>query len=111
MGIVGKCGEMLDKREVILKESSMVLHPVRWRIISTLEKSARPMYIGEIADAVGIDRRLVSFHLSSMEEIGFLESKFDVIEKASSLGKAGRFYSLTPKVKEIKEELSKLLEE
>lgn len=89
----------------------MVLHPIRWRIIGTLESSERPMYIGEIAEAIDTNRRLVSFHLSALEEVGLTASKFDIIEKAASLGKAGRFYSLTPKMRELREELTKLFKD
>lgn len=97
--------------EDILKEGSPILHPVRWRIIDVLEEADKPMYIQEIAEAIGLDRRLVSFHLSTLESKGFAESRFDVIEKANSLGKAGRFYNLTPRVKEVKTRLLGLLEE
>jgi predicted ArsR family transcriptional regulator len=93
----------------ILKEGSPILHPVRWTIIEMLEKTDKPMFIKEIADAIGVDRRLVSFHLSTLEGKGFAVSNFAVIEEAHSLGKAGRFYSLTPLVKDTKAKLLELL--
>ena len=96
--------------EDILREGNPILHPVRWKIIDVLEEADKPMYIQEIADAIETDRRLVSFHLSTLERKGFTKSTFDVIEEAHSLGKAGRFYSLTPRVKEVKSALLKLLE-
>lgn len=95
----------------ILKESGIVLHPVRWKIIEALETSGEPMYVSEIASKIDEDRRLVSFHLSTMEEKGYARSSFEVIKEANSLGKAGRFYTLTDKVKEVKEKLSELVTE
>ena len=68
------------------------------------------MYVDEIADEIKIDRRLVSFHLTTLEEKGFATSDFKVIRKPQSKGKAGRFYTLTPKVDTILVELVKMVE-
>lgn len=103
--------EVVPLSEDILRAGGVILHPVRWKIISTLEDMGSPMYIGAVADAIGVDRRLVSFHLSTLEEKGFAKSRFAVIEEAKSLGKAGRFYTLTPKVERVKTELVKLIRE
>jgi hypothetical protein len=45
-----------------------------------------------------------------MEDKGFLTSSFEVIKKPHSLGKAGRFYILTPKVDEILSKVAELIE-
>lgn len=96
--------------EKIVKEGSIMLHPIRWSILMTLKSAGEEMYIDPIADAIGRDRRLVSFHLATLAEYGFLESEFRVVEEPKSKGKAGRFYKLTPKFDEIRSKLVKAIE-
>ena len=96
--------------EKIVKEGLIMLHPIRWNILMTLKSTGAEMYIDPIADAVEKDRRLVSFHLATLEEYGFLKSEFKVVEKPKSKGKAGRFYRLTPKFDKVKGELVKIIE-
>lgn len=93
----------------VIKEGLIVLHPVRWKIIQAL-KERTPMYIDEIAEAIKEDRRLVSFHLSTLERNSYVESDFKIIERPKSKGKAGRFYKLTPKIDEVLSELVKIIE-
>lgn len=95
--------------ENIVKDGLILLHPKRWQIYQTLKQKGEPMYIDTIAKAIRVDRRLISFHLSTLEENGFVESEFKVIEKATSKGKAGRFYKLTPKADKVLPELAKIL--
>lgn len=95
--------------EKTIKEGTVMLHPIRWKILIGLEKKGKEMYIDPIADMVGADRRLVSFHLTTLEEHGFLESEFKVVKKPESKGKAGRFYKLTPKFEKLRAELVKAI--
>lgn len=95
----------------ILMNGVILLHPVRYKIIGALKEAGRSMYIDEVANEIEENPRLVSFHLSTLEEKGFATSKFDVIKKPSSKGKAGRFFSLTPKVDTVLEEMTKILRE
>jgi len=94
----------------ILKEGAVLLHPMRFKIINALMDAGRAMYIDEVATAIGENRRLVSFHLSTLEERGYATSEFDVIKKPSSKGKAGKFYKLTPNVNKVLGDLMKILE-
>jgi len=64
----------------------------------------------EIATKIEEDRRLVSFHLTTLEDRGFATSEFGIVKKPSSMGKAGRFFKLTPKVDSVLEELTKILD-
>jgi DNA-binding transcriptional ArsR family regulator len=96
--------------EDVLKEGAILLHPVRYKIVEVLRKADRSMYIDEIAEAIKEDRRLVSFHLSAMEEKGFATSSFEVIKKPNSLGKAGRYYILTGKVDAVLKDIAELLQ-
>ena len=93
----------------ILKEAALLFHPVRYKIVETLRREKTPMYIDEIAGKINEDRRLVSFHLSTLEDKGLAKSEFKVIKKAQSKGKAGRFYTLTPRVDVVLTELAKMI--
>ena len=87
-----------------------MLHPIRWKIINALKRENRPMYIDEIAKLIGEDRRLVSFHLSTLEEHKFLNSEFKLLKKPQSKGKAGRFYELTDKVDHVLKDFIRIIQ-
>jgi DNA-binding MarR family transcriptional regulator len=82
-----------------IKEAGVLLQPTRYKIVLALREANRPMYVDEIARKVNEKARLVSFHLATMEQAGFLQSEWKEIKKPhSASGKAGRFFTLTPKV-------------
>jgi|LSQX01.3.fsa_nt_gb predicted ArsR family transcriptional regulator len=87
-----------------IKESSICLHPIRWKILNTLA-SGTPLYIDAIATEIKEERRLVSFHLVTLQENGYLESEFKVVKEPQSKGKAGRFFKITPKFAQTKAQL------
>lgn len=92
----------------MIKSGIVMLHPIRLKILHILEEKGE-MYIDEIAKNVDIDRRLISFHLGVLQNYGFLESSFKVVEEPHSKGKAGRFFTLTSKYEETKSRLSDFL--
>ena len=87
--------------EEVLREGGLLLHPIRFKIVRKLQEEKKPMYVDEIASSIGEDRRLVSFHLTTLEKHGFAVSDFRIIEKPTSKGKAGRFYTLTSRVNTV----------
>ncbi|MCW3133338.1 MAG: helix-turn-helix domain-containing protein [Methanophagales archaeon] len=91
----------------LLKDAHALLHPIRFRIVELIAE--KPMYINEISKALGEERRLVSYHLLTLEEYGFLSSKYEISEDAKSKGKAIRNYSMTEKVEKVISELKKRL--
>jgi len=91
----------------LLKDAHALLHPIRFRIVELIAE--KPMYINEISKALGEERRLVSYHLLTLEEYGFLSSKYEISEDANSKGKAIRKYSMTEKVEKVISELKKRL--
>ena len=101
---------MIEGNGAIIKDALIMLHPERWKLICALKELGKPLFIGQLADKIGTDRRLISYHLSTLEEHGFVKSEFKVIEPPSSKGKAGRFYELTSKVDEIKPKLAKIIQ-
>ena len=100
----------MNVSEETLKNGMILLHPERRKIINLLKESGKPLFINEIADKTKIERRLVSYHLSTLEDNGFAKSEFQVIEPPHSKGKAGRFYRLTDKVDTSMKALVELLQ-
>lgn len=92
-----------------IKESAICLHPIRWKILNTLANAESPMYIDAIATKLNEERRLVSFHLITLQEHGYLESEFKVVQEPHSKGKAGRFFKITAKFAQTKAELAKVV--
>jgi DNA-binding transcriptional ArsR family regulator len=82
-----------------LQDAHVLLHPVRYRIVELL--SEKPMYINAITRELGEeDRRFVSYHLKTLEEYGFLSSKYEISELPKSKGKSLKIYSVTEKVEQ-----------
>jgi predicted ArsR family transcriptional regulator len=80
-----------------IEDIHILTHPLRYRIAETLTKSKEPMFIGQIAEAVRADARLVSFHLATMLDYGFVEGEWKVSKLPRSKGKAVKYYRLTAK--------------
>lgn len=81
----------------------ILMQPTRQKIVRLLQTS-EPMYIEQIADKINEDRRVVSFHLATLAENGFVEGEYRLIEAATKnpgRGRGGKFYKLTPKVAEV----------
>ncbi len=92
----------------LLRDVHILLHPVRYRIVELLMDE--PMHINEISREVNIERRLVSYHLLTLEEHGFVKSNYEISEHPRSKGRAIRKYEPTEKVKHVLSELRKILE-
>ncbi len=84
-----------------------MLHPERLKLYKALKEAGKPLFINELAEKLKIERRLVSYHLSTLELHGFVKSEFKVIQPPHSKGKAGRFYQLTEKADTV---IPKLIE-
>jgi DNA-binding transcriptional ArsR family regulator len=63
---------MTMKREPLedelLEDSHIFLHPVRYRLLELLAE--KPMHINALSSALGMERRLVTYHLMTLEEEG-----------------------------------------
>jgi len=91
----------------LLEEAHILLHPIRFRIVELLAET--PMYINEIAKAMGEERRRVSYYLRTLEEYGFVSSKYEISEHLKLRGKAVRKYWVNDKVEDLISELKKKL--
>ena len=91
----------------LVEEAHVLLHPIRFRIVELLAE--KPMHINEIAKVMGEERRLVSYHLLTLEEYGFVSSKYEISEHPKSRGKAIRKYWVNGKIEDVISELKKKL--
>jgi predicted transcriptional regulator len=90
----------------LVKEAHVILHPIRFRIVELL--SEKPMHVSEISKTLGEERRLISYHLDTLEEYGFVTSKHEISEHPKSKGKALRIYWTTAKVGEVISKIKKM---
>lgn len=95
----------VDKIEAI----QTLFQPVRYRIYNHLRERGGS-YIQEIADALGEDRQLVSHHLMTLANHGFVQGEYQVSQEPSSKGRAKKVYTLTDKVEELKPTIENLLD-
>ncbi|MDI6810469.1 MAG: winged helix-turn-helix domain-containing protein [archaeon] len=91
----------------LVSDAHVLLHPIRYRIVQLLAE--KPMHINEISKAMAEERRLVSYHLLTLEEYGYVGSRYEISESPKSKGKAIRKYWVTGKVEEVISELKKKL--
>lgn len=92
-----------SKNEMTNKETVQGMYiltqPTRLQIINVLKEAGGSMYIEQIAKKIkGVNRRSVSFHLTTLAQHGFLKGEYREIEEAHSKGRAAKFYELTDKV-------------
>ncbi|HDS45985.1 MAG TPA: ArsR family transcriptional regulator [Methanomicrobia archaeon] len=92
--------------DTIVKDAHVLLHPIRFRIVELLADN--PMHINRISKAMGEERRLVSYHLLTLEEYGFVDSRYEISEQPKSKNKAIRKYWVTDKVNTVISELKKI---
>ncbi len=97
---------MIKIEEELVKDAHVLLHPIRFRIIELLMEN--PLHINGISKAMGEERRLISYHLLTLEEHGFVNSKYEISESPKSKGKAIRKYWVTDKVEKVISELKKI---
>jgi len=58
----------------------IITHPSRWSIVKALEKATSPLSYRKIADLVGLERRLVTFHLMFLDQYGLVDRDFMLLE-------------------------------
>lgn len=91
-----------------MHEGHIITHPVRFRLLQYLRNHPEA-HISQIVDGVGLDRRLVSFHLLTLERNGFVVGHYEISKYPNSLGRAIKKYQATPKVNKAFSELEKVI--
>lgn len=95
----------LNRNQV--EEIHLLTHSLRYAIVQLLSESG-PMFIGQVADKLKVNPRLVSFHLATLLDNGFVEGEWKVSKFPSSKGKAVKEYKLTDKGKNSLKALAKV---
>lgn len=101
-----------EKKKLLVGDAHILLHPKRFRIVQLLAK--KPLHINgivkvmDVEKAMAVERRLVTYHLRTLESYEFVKSKYEISETAPSKGKAIRKYWLTDKVQKTLDELKKI---
>jgi len=101
-----------EDRENPTSQLYILTQPTRHKIVKLLKGAKEPLYIEQIAERIGEDRRSVSFHLATLAENGFVEGEYKVIQspaKNPGAGRGAKFYKLTPKVDEVLQKLDQIL--
>lgn len=65
------------------------------------------MNISDLARATNLHRATVSYHLGVLEQVGLVDSEYEMIRSPASKGKIGRYYSAKP---ERLKEAAKIIE-
>jgi DNA-binding transcriptional ArsR family regulator len=76
-----------------------------------LSSKTHKMFPTQIERNLEIQRRVISFHLNALEEVGLVKSKFGLSEEdEGKRPQAVRYYSITDKGKEILRKLVSIIE-
>ncbi len=91
---------VIGSMKVVEEElAEIILQPTRFKIARHLVLYGKEQYIEQIADSMQESPRLVSHHLAILEDLGLVESRFDVIKHSEGArGKAARFFKPTAKL-------------
>jgi DNA-binding transcriptional ArsR family regulator len=82
-------------RDELLKAAALLRHPLRFRIVELLLQE--PMSARELVEALGENRRLVSYHLLTLEEQGFVSATFELPDEAATRERSAKRYCVTGK--------------
>lgn len=98
-----------ENNNSVLKLGHILIHPVRYQIIRAIKDKGK-LYINEIAGMLDIDRKVISFHLQTLSEYGFVEGEYEILKIPRSKGKAAKYFKITSKVDEVLGDMKKELE-
>jgi len=88
--------------------AQIVMHPVRFKILQCVSEASTPLFVEQIAKAVGQHPRLVSHHLNVLQEIGLVDCRYEIAKaKGSRRGVAVRLCKPTAKLSEVFKDLRK----
>jgi DNA-binding transcriptional ArsR family regulator len=97
----------MEIKDSLVLDAHVLFHPIRFRIVGLLAEKL--MYINELSKALKEDRRHISYHLRTLEEYGFVCSKYEISDHPRSRGKAIKKYWVNGKMEEVISELKEKL--
>ena len=103
----------MDKKKVkekindIYETIYVATHPVRSNILNQLE--SQKMYASKLEEKIGVDRKIISFHLSKLEKAGLVASEYGLMTSSKTRPMAVRYYSLTSEGEKMVKKLKTIL--
>jgi len=88
----------------------LMFHPVRRRIIDMMRSKNSPVYIARVADELGLDPKLVSFHIATLLQYKLVEGKWGTAKTGKGGERAVKYYSLTEEAREAMRKAKEWLE-
>jgi predicted transcriptional regulator len=89
-----------------LESLQVASQATRLKILNSLTKTKR-MYASNLAQELGVERKVIAFHLNALEKAKLVKSEFGLTEDKRPA--AVKYYEITPKGKEIFENILKIL--
>ena len=104
-------GERLERgiEKGLLEDILVLLYPTRYEIYVTLKDAGEPLNASQISEKLGLCRKLISRHLSKLEEGGFVTSTLRVQKTPRGPRRRVRYYKLTYKADRILREFKEKL--
>ena len=95
----------------LARDLIVLMSPTRRRILSLLMKAKKPVSYHDVARQLGVGRRIVSLHLASLSEYGFVEGELKAVRHATKRrhGLVVMHYRATKKVDEVSAQAARLL--
>ena len=104
---------MVDKKKTKEKVNDayetiyVATHPTRSNILNQLE--SQKMYASKLEEKTGVDRKIISFHLSKLEKAGLVTSEYGLMTTSKTRPMAVRYYSLTSEGEKMVKKLKAIL--
>jgi DNA-binding transcriptional ArsR family regulator len=96
----------IDFNNPDLEVLQIVSQPTRLMILHTLTRTKK-VYASNLAEELGLERKITSFHLNALEKVDLVKSEFGLTKDKRPA--AVRYYEITPKGTEILEKISEIL--
>jgi predicted transcriptional regulator len=90
-----------------LESLQVASQPTRLKILNSLTRTKK-MYASNLGQELGVERKVISFHLNALEKAKLVKSEFGLTEDKRPA--AVKYYQITAKGKEIFEKILKILE-
>jgi len=92
-----------------LDRAYLMLYPVRRRIIDIM-RSKGSVYIAQVADELGINPKVASFHIATLLQYKLVEGKWGTAKTDKGDERAVKYYSLTEEARESMRKAKEWLE-
>ena len=98
-------------KQMKLERIAVVCHPTRFKILELLLENEEGLYIQQLAEKTGENRKINSYHLRALERHDLLHSELKSVKKPDQkgYGVAARFFNITALGRLIYNKLTLLL--